>query len=174
MGLLAFQCSCCFKPAQKLQKCGGCLASWYCGKACQTQDYKSGHKALCPALRKDYEASLKIAEQIVPVGKGDEPDDIDQALREWILHNSKFLPRSMHTRLIVSSGANLHVICQALCYDDRKRASCWNSYIGLVARSTPSGVKLYVNHVYRVHHENDPYAWSDECKLYVLLHISRV
>ena len=31
-----------------LDQCGGC---YYCSKACQTADWKAGHKAECKALR---------------------------------------------------------------------------------------------------------------------------
>ena len=33
-----------------LDQCAGCLRTYYCGKACQTADWKAGHKAECKAL----------------------------------------------------------------------------------------------------------------------------
>ena len=34
-----------------LDQCGGCKRCYYCSKACQTADWKAGHKAECKALR---------------------------------------------------------------------------------------------------------------------------
>ena len=33
-----------------LEQCAGCLRTYYCGKACQTADWKAGHKKECKAL----------------------------------------------------------------------------------------------------------------------------
>ena len=33
-----------------LEQCAGCLRTYYCGKACQTADWKAGHKAECEEL----------------------------------------------------------------------------------------------------------------------------
>ena len=35
-----------------LDQCGGCERCYYCSKACQTADWKAGHKAECKALQK--------------------------------------------------------------------------------------------------------------------------
>ena len=67
-----------------MQLCSGCLSSFYCSKACQTQDYKAGHKAICPALRRDHEASLEVAKKVPSVGTGYEPENIDAAMQGWI------------------------------------------------------------------------------------------
>ena len=34
-----------------LGQCGGCKRGYYCSKACQTADWKMGHKAECKVLR---------------------------------------------------------------------------------------------------------------------------
>ena len=34
-----------------LDQCGGCKRCYYCWKACQTADWKAGHKAECKELR---------------------------------------------------------------------------------------------------------------------------
>ena len=34
-----------------LDQCGGCKRCYYCSKACQTADWKAGHKAECKTLR---------------------------------------------------------------------------------------------------------------------------
>jgi hypothetical protein len=57
----------CDKPA--LSSCGRCRRSWYCGRDCQREHWKRGHKALCspqldddgasPAMRAWREATLR-------------------------------------------------------------------------------------------------------------------
>ena len=38
---------CCLKAEGKLKECGRCHSAWYCGKACQTEHWKAGHKMDC-------------------------------------------------------------------------------------------------------------------------------
>ena len=35
----------------KMQKCGSCKNVFYCSKACQTVDWKRGHKKDCPRIQ---------------------------------------------------------------------------------------------------------------------------
>ena len=38
------------KPAEEIKKCGSCRCSRYCGKQCQTKDWKGRHQRWCKAL----------------------------------------------------------------------------------------------------------------------------
>lgn len=40
-------CFCCFKYANKLQRCGGCKTVFYCNKNCQKIDWKTAHSIEC-------------------------------------------------------------------------------------------------------------------------------
>ena len=43
-----------------LSRCTRCLSVRYCGKACQTKHWKSGHKKDCKRLAREYEEQRKI------------------------------------------------------------------------------------------------------------------
>lgn len=47
-GHLCFRC---LLPAEKLTKCGGCKHAVYCGKDCQSRDWKLQHKNDCKILK---------------------------------------------------------------------------------------------------------------------------
>src|SRR5580700_7565298 len=48
-GHLCFRC---LLPSEQLNKCAGCKRAVYCGKACQTLDWKIQHKKDCGILKK--------------------------------------------------------------------------------------------------------------------------
>ncbi|KAL3905635.1 MAG: hypothetical protein SGILL_009597 [Bacillariaceae sp.] len=46
------KCDCCGKTTEEkkldwLKRCNGCFKAWYCGKDCQSQQWKAGHKQYC-------------------------------------------------------------------------------------------------------------------------------
>ena len=67
-------CAVCGKDSAA--KCGRCHSVSYCGRACQKQDWKAGHKDLCPILvrlereRKGKDA-LKTCRDSAPLGAPD-------------------------------------------------------------------------------------------------------
>lgn len=97
------------------------------------------------------------------VGTGYEPENIDAAMRGWIDQNGRF---SLYMLALTDIGLdrNLSIIAQASCFGKAKIAGSWNTYINTISRSTSSGVKMYINAVYRVHHGQDPLAFSDDCQ----------
>ena len=44
-----------------LDQCSGCLRTYYCSTACQTADWKAGHRAECKALAAEGRAAAAAA-----------------------------------------------------------------------------------------------------------------
>lgn len=60
------ECSSCHAKSAKLSTCAKCKRAWYCGKDCQTQHWKSGHKEecrlYCEAVKRTFERDRAILE----------------------------------------------------------------------------------------------------------------
>ena len=69
------------KSAEKFLVCGGCQATRYCKKSCQTKDWQN-HKAICLAIQK---LSDNIYEN--ELGKGDSEDK--QAFVSYLARRDK-------------------------------------------------------------------------------------
>ena len=61
-------CTMCGVVVPKLLRCGGCHSAeaGYCGKACQKQHWKEGHKAECKKLREAHEKEQQQRRYLIP------------------------------------------------------------------------------------------------------------
>ena len=49
--LVVFRCDCC-GARSRVHRCSACKCRWYCGAACQGEDWRLVHKEVCGKLKK--------------------------------------------------------------------------------------------------------------------------